>query len=70
MENNDLTSTSGNLIIPDNAIGHEKELAILFLDILNFTGLMESQPIQKLIGVLPRLNEPQQDLDYLIAISG
>jgi class 3 adenylate cyclase len=70
MENNDLTSTSGNLVIPDHTMGYEKEMAILFLDILNFTGLMESQPAQTLIGVLRRLNGSQPDLDYLMAISG
>jgi adenylate cyclase len=33
----------------------ERELAILFLDIRNFTGLMESQPTQTVIGVVRRL---------------
>jgi hypothetical protein len=70
MESNELTSKGGNLIIPDTVIGHEKELAILFLDTLDFTGLMQSQQAQPLIGVLRRLNGSQQDLDYLMAVSG
>lgn len=38
-------------IVPDK----EQELAILFLDIRNFTGLMESQPGQAVIQVVRRL---------------
>jgi adenylate cyclase len=37
--------------VPDE----ERELAILFLDIRNFTGLMESQPEQSVITVVRRL---------------
>jgi adenylate cyclase len=33
----------------------EQELAILFLDIRNFTGLMESQPEEVVIQVVRRL---------------
>ncbi|RYU91985.1 adenylate/guanylate cyclase domain-containing protein [Mucilaginibacter terrigena] len=40
-----------NATLPDT----EKELAILFLDIRNFTGLMESQPGRSVIQVVRRL---------------
>lgn len=47
-----------NYIIPNPtpaAPNKEQELAILFLDIRNFTGLMESQPEQTVIQVVRRL---------------
>ena len=54
MENNYLslnTCPAINSPVPDE----ERELAILFLDIRNFTGLMESQPEQTVITVVRRL---------------
>lgn len=39
----------------NSAPDEERELAILFLDIRNFTGLMESQPEQDVITVVRRL---------------
>jgi len=50
MENNYLILNPAT-IAPDK----EQELAILFLDIRNFTGLMESQPDQMIIQVVRRL---------------
>lgn len=50
MENNYLT-----LNPPSSAPDQERELAILFLDIRNFTALMESQPSQTVIQVVRRL---------------
>jgi adenylate cyclase len=50
MENNYLS-----LNLPTTAPDKEQELAILFLDIRNFTGLMESQPGQTVIQVVRRL---------------
>ena len=50
MENNYLI-LSPTATIPDR----EQELAILFLDIRNFTGLMESQPGQTVIQIVRRL---------------
>jgi adenylate cyclase len=50
MENNYLTLTP--IAVPADK---EQELAILFLDIRNFTGLMESQPDQTVIQVVRRL---------------
>lgn len=50
MENNYLI-LNPTLTEPDK----EQELAILFLDIRNFTGLMESQPEQTVIQVVRRL---------------
>ncbi|MES2265895.1 MAG: adenylate/guanylate cyclase domain-containing protein [Bacteroidota bacterium] len=41
--------------IHQSAPDEERELAILFLDIRNFTGLMESQPEQAVITVVRRL---------------
>lgn len=50
MENNYL------ILNPATApLDKEQELAILFLDIRNFTGLMESQPAQTVIGIVRRL---------------
>ena len=44
------------MLTPTSAIsGKEQELAILFLDIRNFTGLMESQSTQTVIGIVRRL---------------
>lgn len=54
MKNNYLTHIS----VPATATVvpyEEKELAILFLDVRNFTGLMESQPEQQVIQVVRRL---------------
>jgi adenylate cyclase len=50
MENNYLILNPASTV-PDN----ERELAILFLDIRNFTGLMESQPEQIVIQIVRRL---------------
>jgi adenylate cyclase len=47
-----------NYLIPNptsNVPDKERELAILFLDIRNFTGLMESQPGQTVIQIVRRL---------------
>ncbi|OOQ60852.1 adenylate/guanylate cyclase domain-containing protein [Mucilaginibacter pedocola] len=54
MENNYLTYTpvtGATAAAPPE----EKELAILFLDVRNFTGLMEAQPEQQVIQVVRRL---------------
>jgi adenylate cyclase len=53
MENNYLTHIS--LPALSAAPYREQELAILFLDIRNFTGLMESQPEQYVIQIVRRL---------------
>lgn len=50
MENNYLI-LNPTATVPDQ----ERELAILFLDIRNFTGLMESQPGQTVIHIVRRL---------------
>ncbi|MGF7082605.1 adenylate/guanylate cyclase domain-containing protein [Mucilaginibacter sp. UYCu711] len=50
MENNYLM-----LNPPSSTPDQERELAILFLDIRNFTGLMESQPGQTVIHIVRRL---------------
>ncbi|TSJ44146.1 adenylate/guanylate cyclase domain-containing protein [Mucilaginibacter corticis] len=50
MENNYLTLNT-TAALPDR----EQDLAILFLDIRNFTGLMEQQPEQTVIEVVRRL---------------
>jgi adenylate cyclase len=55
MKNNYLTHTT---LLPAVATAipyEEKELAILFLDIRNFTGLMVSQPEQHIIQIVRRL---------------
>ncbi|TFF36724.1 adenylate/guanylate cyclase domain-containing protein [Mucilaginibacter psychrotolerans] len=55
MKNNNLTH---NTLLPAIATAipyEEKELAILFLDIRNFTGLMVSQPEQHIIQIVRRL---------------
>ena len=47
-----------NYLIPNptsNTPDKERELAIIFLDIRNFTGLMESQPGQTVIQIVRRL---------------
>jgi adenylate cyclase len=50
MENNYLILNQ-----PSSTPDQERELAILFLDIRNFTGLMESQPGQTVIHIVRRL---------------
>lgn len=55
MKNNNLIYNSGSLAANNIPPDQEKELAILFLDIRNFTGLMESQPGQTVIQVVRRL---------------
>ena len=70
MENNNMRSTGCTSVLPDKIIREESEMAMLFLDILNFTGLMESQSPQTVMGFLRRLTGSQQDLDYVMAVSG
>lgn len=70
MGNNDKLSTNNIPAISDRTTVEASELAIQFLDILNFTGLMESQPAQSVIGFLRRLNGPVLDFEYVMAISG
>ena len=55
MENNYLTINDNCPSLKSTAKDEERELAILFLDIRNFTGLMESQPEQAVIQVVRRL---------------
>ncbi|AYL95651.1 adenylate/guanylate cyclase domain-containing protein [Mucilaginibacter celer] len=55
MKNLDLILNGACTININTAADEEKELAILFLDIRNFTGLMESQPGQVVINVVRRL---------------
>ena len=44
-------------------------MAMLFLDILNFTGLMESETAQTVMGFLRRLTGTQQEPEYaMVAI--
>ncbi|WP_426671330.1 hypothetical protein ACPPVU_08845 [Mucilaginibacter sp. McL0603] len=65
MENYNMTSTNSTSVMPN--IREESELAIMFLDILNFAGLMESQRAQTVMNFLRRLTQSQQDLDYVMA---
>jgi adenylate cyclase len=55
MKNDDLIQFADGLTLAHTPPDQEKELAILFLDIRNFTGLMESQPGQTVIQVVRRL---------------
>ena len=55
MENDYLTINDSCPVIADTTLDTEKELAILFLDIRNFTGLMEAQSGQSVIQVVRRL---------------
>ena len=55
MKNTDLLIATDQLEIINTPPDQEKELAILFLDIRNFTGLMEAQPGQTVIQVVRRL---------------
>jgi adenylate cyclase len=55
MKNDDLIQLADGLTLAHTPPDQEKELAILFLDIRNFTGLMESQPGQTVIQVVRRL---------------
>jgi adenylate cyclase len=55
MKNLDLALNGACSININTSADEEKELAILFLDIRNFTGLMESQPGQVVINVVRRL---------------
>jgi adenylate cyclase len=55
MEKEYLTINDSCPIIADTTLDTEKELAILFLDIRNFTGLMEAQSGQSVIQVVRRL---------------
>ncbi|MES2276129.1 MAG: adenylate/guanylate cyclase domain-containing protein [Bacteroidota bacterium] len=55
MKNDDLLLNSSCPALTNTLPDQEKELAILFLDIRNFTGLMESQPSQTVIQVVRRL---------------
>ena len=61
MENNNITSVNSTSVISNEAIREESELAIQFLDILNFTGLMESETAQTVMNFLRRLtgSEPE-----------
>ena len=66
MENNNITSANGTSIVPNR---EESELAILFLDILDFTGLMESETAQTVMGFLRRLTGTEQEPEYaMVAI--
>jgi hypothetical protein len=66
MENNNITPANGTSVMPD--IREESELAIQFLDILNFTGLMESETAQTVMNFLRRLTGSQQELEYAMAV--
>lgn len=55
MENDYLTQNNTCPALKNEAPDEERELAILFLDIRNFTGLMESQSEQSVITVVRRL---------------
>ncbi|TSD67325.1 adenylate/guanylate cyclase domain-containing protein [Inquilinus sp. KBS0705] len=55
MENNYLMLNTYMPAASAVAVDQEKEVAILFLDIRNFTGLMESQPGQSVIQLVRRL---------------
>lgn len=55
MKNDYLTLNADCLTINSTTPDTERELAILFLDIRNFTGLMESQPGKSVIQVVRRL---------------
>jgi hypothetical protein len=69
MENNNITLTNITSVMPNKAIEEESELAIQFLDILNFTGLMESETAQTVMSFLRRLTGFQQELEYaMVAI--
>jgi hypothetical protein len=61
MQNNNITSAS-------NTIWQESELAIQFLDILNFTGLMESETAQTVMNFLRCLTGTQQELEYAMIV--
>jgi adenylate cyclase len=52
---NDYLMLNTCAVATDTNSDTEKELTILFLDIRNFTGLMESQSAQSVIGVVRRL---------------
>ncbi|MBB5394148.1 adenylate/guanylate cyclase domain-containing protein [Mucilaginibacter sp. AK015] len=52
---NDYLTINGDCLSINTPPDTEKELAILFLDIRNFTGLMESQPGHSVIQVVRRL---------------
>ena len=66
MENNNMTSTNSTSVMPN--IREESELAILFLDILDFSGLMESQTAQTVMGFLRRLTGSQQEMEYAMVV--
>jgi hypothetical protein len=68
MEDNNITSANNTSVMAIKAIGEESELAILFLDILDFTGLLESETAQTVMGFLRRLTGSHQDLDYAMAV--
>lgn len=69
MENNNITSANITSVMPDEATREESELAIQFLDILNFTGLMESETAQTVMGFLRRLTGTEQEPEYaMVAI--
>ena len=55
MENNHITSANTTSVVANRAMEEVGELAVQFLDILDFTGLMESQPEQMVIQVVRRL---------------
>ncbi|PWK79384.1 class 3 adenylate cyclase [Mucilaginibacter oryzae] len=55
MKNFDVALNGACSININTSADEEKELAILFLDIRNFTGLMEAQPGQVVINVVRRL---------------
>jgi len=55
MENVDLIFNGGCLTVQEQVLPVERELAIFFLDIRNYTGLLESQPQVKVITVVKGL---------------
>lgn len=61
MENNNITSANSTSMMQDK---EQSELALMFLDILDFTGLMESETAQTVMGFLRRLTGTEQQPEY------
>ena len=64
MENNHITSANTTSMVANSAMEEVGELAVQFLDILDFTGLMESETAQSVMGFLRRLTGTQQEPEY------